>query len=69
MEQVTVSDKYQVVIPRRLRERLKIKKRQKMNAIRSGNAIVLLPDVSIEEMRGAFPGLSSEGIREETDRF
>jgi AbrB family looped-hinge helix DNA binding protein len=68
MPQVTVSSKYQVVIPRELRERLKIRKGQKMLMLAIGNRIELVPDRDISEMKGIFPGLSTEGIRDEEDR-
>jgi len=69
MPQVTVSSKYQVVIPRELRERLKIRKGQKMLMLAIGNRIELVPDRDISEMKGIFPGLSTDGIRDEEDRF
>lgn len=69
MNDVTVSSKFQVVIPRDLRAEMHIRAGQKMRMLRCGNRIELIPVRTIAEMKGAFPGLSSEGIRDEDDRF
>ncbi len=69
MDEVTLSDKYQVVIPRRQRERLRLRKRQKMVVIEIEHGLVLMPEVDIAEMEGIFPGLPLDGIREEDDRL
>jgi AbrB family looped-hinge helix DNA binding protein len=68
MSTVTVSSKYQIVIPAEIRKALKIKKGQKLNLVNMGGSIHLVPDMDIREMYGIFPGLSLEGIRDETDR-
>lgn len=69
MPRVTVSSKYQVVIPREVREQLRIRKGQKMMMLAIGNRIEMVADRDIKDMKGAFPGLSIEGIRDEEDRF
>ena len=69
MSVVKVSSKYQVVIPREAREKLKIRKGQKMSVIVWDGIIEMVPDRDISEMRGAFPGVSTDNIRDEEDRF
>lgn len=69
MSQVTLSSKYQMVIPQEIRKRLKLRKGQKMQVLAIGSRIEVIPDRDISEMKGMFPGLSVEGIREEEDRF
>lgn len=69
MTQVTVSSKYMVVIPLEVRKRLNIRKGQKMSMIAIGKRIQMVPVPDIRDMAGAFPGLSSEGIRDEEDRY
>lgn len=69
MNEVTVSSKYQIVIPRELRGEMGIYKGQKLRVIRCGNRLEIIPSRTIAEMEGAFPGLSSEGLRDEEDRF
>lgn len=69
MSQVTLSSKYQIVIPQEIRKRFKLQKGQKMQVLAIGSRIEVIPDRDISEMKGMFPGLSVEGIREEEDRF
>jgi len=69
MARVRVSSKYQVVIPREERKRLGIERGQFVNIFSIGSRLVVVPDVDISEMAGAIPGLTSEGIRDEEDRF
>jgi AbrB family looped-hinge helix DNA binding protein len=69
MNQVTVTSKYMVVIPLELRKRLGIRKGQKMSMVAIGKRIQMVPVPDIRDMAGAFPGLTSEGIRDEEDRF
>ena len=69
MTKVTVSSKYQIVIPAEIRKALHIRKGQRLSMVNMGGVIELVPDRDLREMRGAFPGISLEGIRDETDRF
>jgi AbrB family looped-hinge helix DNA binding protein len=68
MAQVKVSSKYQIVIPREVREALRIRKGQMVSVVPIGNVIEIVPDRDISEMEGIFPSLSLDGIREERDR-
>ena len=56
MTTVTVSPKYQVVIPKEIRERMGIKPGQKMRMVQYGVKIELIPVISIAEARGMFKG-------------
>lgn len=69
MAHVTVSKKYQVVIPQKIREALGIQKGQQLIVFVSGGRIELVPDREIADMEGIFPGMSLEGIREEAERL
>lgn len=69
MSSVTLSSKYQVVIPREERKRLKLSKGQKFLVVPWGNMIVFVPDRDISELEGAFPEVSTENIRDEEDRY
>ncbi len=68
MTRVTVSSKYQVVIPAEIRRALNIQKGQTMSMVNMGGVIELVPDRDIREMRGAFPQLTLDNIRDESDR-
>lgn len=57
MTVVTVSPKYQVVIPKDVRERLKIRPGQKVEAFAIGSRIELVPLEPIETLRGSLPNL------------
>ena len=69
MNQVTVSDKYQVVIPEEIRKRFNIRKRQKVTFLTIGNRIELVPDRDIRELKGAWPELTTDGLRDHEDRY
>lgn len=64
MTTVTVSSKYQVVIPKDVRERLKLRPGQKVEAFALGGRIELVPVRPIEEMRGFLRGMDPDFERE-----
>ena len=68
MISVTVSPKFQVVIPQQVRQSLNIRPGQKMQVIEYGNHIVMIPVRSIEEARGSLPGIDTDPQREKVDR-
>jgi len=68
MDAVTVSPKYQVVIPQRVRQALNIQPGQKMQVIEYGNHIVMIPVRPIKDARGSLPGINTEPEREKEDR-
>ena len=65
MESVTVSTKYQVVIPKRVRERMGIKPGQKVQVISYMERIELVPLRSINEGRGFLEGIDTTIDREQ----
>lgn len=67
MDTVTVSPKFQVVIPRRIREALGIHPGQKVQAIQYGNRIELVPVRPLAEARGLFRGIDTD-VEREPDR-
>jgi AbrB family looped-hinge helix DNA binding protein len=64
METVTVSPKYQVVIPSRVRERLGVEPGQKVNMILYDNRIEMIPVRPIREARGFLKGIDTSMERE-----
>ena len=68
MDAVTVSTKYQVVIPRKVRQSLNIQPGQKMQVIEYGNHIVMIPVRPIKEARGSLKGIDTDPQREKVDR-
>ena len=65
MEAVKISPKFQVVIPREVREKLQLVAGQKMQVLAYGNRIELIPERDIAEMRGFLKGIDTTVEREE----
>ena len=65
MQSVTVSPKYQVVIPKTVRESLNIRPGQKMQVIEYNGRIEFIPERDIKELRGFLKGINTEFKREE----
>lgn len=68
METVTVSPKFQVVIPKKMRESLKLAPGQKVQALLYENRLELIPVRPIKKMRGFLKGIDAT-IDRETDRL
>ena len=64
MPAVTVSPKYQVVIPRTVRESLRLKPGQKMQVIEYNGRIEMIPERDITELHGFLKGINTEFDRE-----
>ena len=68
MDAITVSPKFQVVIPRKVRNMLGIQRGQKMQVIAYDNRVVLIPVRPIQAARGSLKGMDTNVQREEEDR-
>lgn len=68
METVTISPKYQVVIPKAIRERLKLVPGQKVQAMAYAGRVEFIPIRTAREMRGMLRGLDTSFEREREDR-
>ena len=64
MRTVTISPKFQVVIPKEIRERLALVPGQKIQAIAYDGRIELIPLRPTKEMRGFLPGIDTDVDRE-----
>lgn len=64
MYTVTVSAKYQIVIPKKIRENHKIKPGQKLQVIDFMDRIVFIPAKNIMEMRGFLKDINTDIDRE-----
>ncbi len=67
METVTISPKFQVVIPRAVRNALGLRPGQKVQVIRYGSRIELIPLRPIRETRGFLRGIDTS-VERERDR-
>lgn len=64
MQTVIVSPKFQVVIPRKVRQSLNLRPGQKMQVIEYDGRIELIPDRDISELRGFLKGINTDFERE-----
>jgi len=69
MAKTRVSPKFQVVIPKEIREGLALRPGQDLQVIRKGNSIILIPDRPISAYRGILRGVTATGLREKKDRY
>lgn len=67
METVTVSPKYQVVIPKRVRQALKIIPGQKVQVVLYENRIQMIPIIPMQDIRGFIKGLDTN-VERDSDR-
>ena len=68
MTVVTLSSKFQVSVPKEVRDALQLKAGQKMVFINTGSSIKLLAQPSIGDLVGIARGASAEGLRERVER-
>jgi len=68
MHTVTLSPKFQVVIPKRVRERMSLQAGGKIEVISFDDRIELVPVRPMRQMRGFLRGLDPSFEREREDR-
>jgi AbrB family looped-hinge helix DNA binding protein len=64
VETVTISPKFQVVIPKEIRESLGLEPGQKVQAVAYDNRIELIPVRPLKKMRGFLAGIDTSVPRE-----
>lgn len=64
MDVVRVSPKFQVVIPKKIRESMRLKSGQQMQVIEYGNRVELIPTRSVKSMRGFLGNIDISFTRE-----
>ena len=68
MEATTISSKFQVVIPRIIREQYNLKPGYKVVFIPFENTLRVVFAPPIQQARGMFPGIDTSVERDEEDR-
>ena len=68
MNTVTISPRYQVVIPKSVREQLELVPGQQVHVLAVGNRIEFIPVKAASELRGVLRGLDTSFERDRSDR-
>lgn len=68
MGRTRVSPKYQVVIPKDVREQLGVRPGHEFQVVIKGGIISFIPDRPLSTMRGFVRGMKTTGFREKKDR-
>lgn len=69
MARTRVSPKYQVVIPKEVRESLNLKVGQELQVVAKGGMITLVPERPLSALRGFAKGIRTNDLREKKDRM
>lgn len=67
--ETTISSKYQVLIPKPVRENLKLKPKQKLTVIEKDGMLIMIPQKKLDDLRGIAAGIDTTGYRDKEDRF
>ena len=68
MATTTISTKFQIVIPKEVRDKLRLYPQQRLQIVEKGGVITLVPEAPLKSLKGALKGMSPTGIREKKDR-
>ncbi len=69
MATTTISPKFQIVIPKEVREKLHLSPQQRLQVVEKGGVITLVPEVPLKTLKGSLKGMSKTGIREKKERL
>lgn len=65
----TISSKFQIAIPKEVRERMGLRPGQKVAFIARLDGVMMVPVPEREELHGIARGANPEGYRDRSDRF
>ena len=68
MPATTISPKFQIVIPKEVREKLHLFPRQRVQVVEKGGVITLVPEVPLKSLKGVLKGMFKTDIREKKNR-
>ena len=68
MQIATISSKFQISVPKKIREQLHIKPGQQFIFILKGECLELVPKRDIKDMKGVLAGANTKNIRDRDDR-
>ena len=65
----SISTKFQIVIPKLVREKLHLHPGQRLQVIEHSGTITLVPEVPLKSLKGFMKGMGKTGFREKKDRM
>lgn len=65
----SISSKFQIVIPKSVREKLRLHPGQRLQVIENSGYITLVPEVPLKSLKGFVKGMDKTAIREKKDRM
>ena len=68
MSITTLSSKFQISIPKEIRESMKLKAGQRLAFVQTGKSIKLVPQPTIDDLFGIAKGANTENYRDRGDR-
>ena len=69
MATTTISTKFQIVIPKEVRNKLHLTPQQRIQIVEKGGVITLVPEVPLKSLKGLLKGMSKTDLREKKDRL
>ena len=69
MDTATLSTKFQLVIPRGARERLRLRPGMRFTVMDKGNVVYLVPERPIRKFRGVARGTTGRDLRDKRERL
>jgi AbrB family looped-hinge helix DNA binding protein len=69
MTHATLSEKFQLSIPKAIRERLRLRAGQQFVFVTKGDTITLVPKRTADELRGMMKGADIGNLRDRKDRL
>lgn len=67
MKPITVSPRFQIVLPKKVREQMRIRAGQKLHVIAYDNILTLIPVRPIQEARGSLKNIKTDVVRDDVD--
>ncbi len=68
MARTKVSPKFQVVIPKEVRDGMDLRVGQELQVVSKGGVITLVPERPLSSLRGFAKGIRTDNLREKKDR-
>lgn len=69
MHAATLTEKFQIGIPKAFRDDLGLKAGQQFVFVAKGDTIVMIPRRDISEARGMFKGANTDNVRDRAERI